>query len=237
RARGDDELAGLLRDRPDLLSPLPAGLSQLATRAATRASVLRAIERLDTFALQVAEALAVASQPCPYAELAALLPGEEAASRLPHAVDTLRRRALLWGPPEALRLIRTARELLAPTPDRPSATGLGPTVAEAVGRLSPSRVQQLLTNAGLRTTPDPVSAAAALTALFTDRDRMAALLDQAPARSRAVLGRLVWGPPYGSVPPRPDPELRWLLDRGLLVPYSPGTVVLPREVALHLRGP
>ena len=31
-------------------------------------------------------------------------------------------------------------------------------------------------------------------------------------------------------------RLRWLLDRGLLLPAAPATVVLPREVALHLRG-
>ncbi|MGP4110144.1 helicase-associated domain-containing protein [Streptomyces sp. 4N509B] len=237
RARADDELAGLLRHRPDLLSPLPADLSQLATRAGTRASVLRALERLDTFTLQTAEALAVGPQPCPYEELAALLPGADCAERLPHALRTLRRRALLWGPPEAPRLVRTARELLAPAPDRPSSTGLGPTLAEVAGRLSPSRVQQLLTAVGLPATHDSVSAASALAALFTDRERMAALLDEAPPRSRAVLERLTWGPPYGSVPAQPGAELRWLLDRGLLVPHTAGTVVLPREVALHLRGP
>jgi hypothetical protein len=30
--------------------------------------------------------------------------------------------------------------------------------------------------------------------------------------------------------------VRWLLDRGLLLPHTPGTVVLPREVALRLRA-
>ncbi|MEO3750702.1 helicase-associated domain-containing protein [Streptomyces sp. B6B3] len=237
RARTDEELTWLLRARPDLLSPLPADLSQLATRAGTRASVLRALERLDTFTLQTAEALGVAPQPCPYPDaLAALLPGPECAARLPHAMDTLRRHALVWGPREAPRLVRTARELLAPTPERPSATGLGPTLGEAAGRLSPSRMQALLAAAGLPSTHDPVSAVAALTELFGDRKRMTALLDQAPERSLAVLHRLVWGPPYGAVPARPGPPLQWLLDRGLLLPHAPGTVVLPREVALHLRG-
>jgi XPB/Ssl2-like helicase family protein len=237
RARGDEELTGLLRARPDLLSPLPADLSQLATRAATRASVQRALERLDTFTLQTAEALAVAPQPCPYPTLAALLPGPDCAERLPHAVATLRRHALLWGAPDAPRLVRTARELLAPTAERPSTTGLGPTLAEAAGRVSPSRMQQLLVTAGLPSTHDPVSAAAELAGLFSDPSRLAALLDEAPdGRCRAVLDRLVWGPPYGEVPARPGPPLRWLLDRGLLMPHTPSTVVLPREVALCLRG-
>ncbi|MEU7544310.1 DNA-binding protein, partial [Streptomyces sparsogenes] len=76
RTRPDDALATLLRARPDLLSPVPNDLTQLATRAGTRASVVRAVERLDRFALQTAEALAVAPDPCPYETLAALMAGD-----------------------------------------------------------------------------------------------------------------------------------------------------------------
>ncbi|MGK5531836.1 helicase-associated domain-containing protein [Streptomyces sp. URMC 129] len=234
RSRSDAELAGLLRARADLLSPLPGDVSQLATRAGTRASVLRALDRLDTFTLQTAEALAIAPQPCPYPTLAALLPGAD--EQLPDALATLRARALLWGRPEAPRLVRTAQELLAPTASRPSGTGLGPTLAEAAAGIAPSRMQHLLTNAGLPPTHDPVSALTALTALFTDRDRLAALLDEAGDAARAILERLAWGPPYGEVSARPGPPVRRLLDLGLLMPTAPGTVVLPREVALHLRG-
>ncbi|GAA1896907.1 helicase-associated domain-containing protein [Streptomyces sodiiphilus] len=234
RAAGDDALAELLRARPDLLSPLPGDLSQLATRAATRVSVLRALEHLDTFTLQVAEALAVAPQPCPYETLAGLLPGAE--ERVPRAVDTLRTRALVWGGPGQLRLVRTVQELLAPTAQRPSSTGLGPTLAEAASGMSPRRIQELLTAAGLRSTPDSVSALAALASLVGDTERMTRLLDAAPEPALAVLERLKWGPPYGEISARPAPHLRWLLDRGLLIPVSPGTVALPREVALHLRG-
>ncbi|MBW5426253.1 DNA-binding protein, partial [Streptomyces sp. BG9H] len=118
----------------------------------------------------------------------------------------------------------------------PSPTGLGPTVAEATAGMSPTRVQEIVAAAGLPTTHDPVSAVGALTALFTDRTRMSALLDEAPAESVEVLSRLVWGPPYGQVTADPARHLRWLLDRGLLLPTAPGTVVLPREVALHLRA-
>ncbi|MDT0320289.1 helicase-associated domain-containing protein [Streptomyces millisiae] len=234
RARSDARLARLLRARADLLSPLPGDLSQLATRAGTRTSVLRALERLDTFTLRVAEALAIAPQPCPVETLAALLPGGE--ERLPLALDALRDRALIWGRDDGLRLVRTAQELLAPGPGRPSPTGLGPTLAETATGISPSRIQELLTGAGLPATHDPVSALAALAGLFADRDRLTALLDQAPDAARAVLDRLTWGPPYGEVSARPSPPVRWLLDRALLMPTAPGTVVLPREVALALRG-
>ncbi|MFF4039760.1 helicase-associated domain-containing protein [Streptomyces sp. NPDC001816] len=239
RARDDASLAALLRSRPDLITPVPTDLTQLATRAGTRASVLRALERLDRFALQTAEALAVAPEPASYEILLGLMAGyardETVAAALPRAVATLREQALVWGDDERLRLVRTARELLAPSAQHPSPTGLGPSVQEATAGMSPGRIQEIVGAAGLASTHDSVSAAAALTALFTDRKKMAALLAKAPEAAREVLSRLVWGPPYGQVTADPAAHLRWLLDRGLLLPTAPGTVVLPREVALHLR--
>ncbi|QTD99269.1 helicase-associated domain-containing protein [Streptomyces cyanogenus] len=239
RARDDASLAVLLRSRPDLITPVPTDLTQLATRAGTRASVLRALERLDRFALQTAEALAVAPDPASYDTLLGLMAGdagdETVAGALPRALGTLRAQALVWGGDDRLRLVRTARELLAPSPQHPSPTGLGPTVQEATSGMSPGRIQEIVTAAGLPSTHDSVSAVAALTALFTHRKKMAKLLAGAPEAAREVLSRLVWGPPYGQVTAEPAAHLRWLLDRGLLLPTTPGTVVLPREVALHLR--
>jgi hypothetical protein len=240
RGRDDRSLAVLLRARPDLITPVPTDLTQLATRAGTRASVVRALERLDRFALQTAQALAVASDPASYGELVGLLAGDEGdpavTAALPHALGTLRDQALVWGPEDRLRLVRTARELLAPSPQHPSPTGLGPTVAEATAGMSPGRVQEIVAEAGLASTHDSVSAVTALGGLFRDRRRMTALLAAAPPESLDVLARLVWGPPYGQVTASPAAHLRWLLDRGLLLPTAPGTVVLPREVALHLRA-
>ncbi|MEU6678070.1 helicase C-terminal domain-containing protein [Streptomyces sp. NPDC046925] len=256
RSRDDASLGALLRARPDLLTPVPNDLTQLATRAATRASVVRALERLDRFAQQVAEALAVAPEPATYEELHSLVAGDEQDERdqrdqrdkpdaegsgavttaLARALATLREQAIVWGPDDRLRLVRTARELLAPAPQYPSPTGLGPTVAEATAGMSPNRMQDIVTAAGLPSTHDAVSAVRSLTGLFTDRTRMSALLDEAPAESVEVLSRLVWGPPYGQVTADPARHLRWLLDRGLLLPTAPGTVVLPREAALHLRA-
>ncbi|BBC95271.1 DNA-binding protein [Streptomyces rochei] len=240
RARDDASLAALLRSRPDLITPVPTDLTQLATRAGTRASVLRALERLDRFALQTAEALAVAPDPASGTALLGLMAGdagdETVAAALPRALATLREQALVWGDDERLRLVRTARELLAPSPGHPSPTGLGPTVHEATSGMSPGRIQEIVTTAGLASTHDSVSAVTALTSLFTHRKKMAKLLSGAPEGSLEVLSRLVWGPPYGQVTPEPAAHLRWLLDRGLLLPTAPGTVVLPREVALHLRA-
>ncbi|MGJ5898806.1 DNA-binding protein [Streptomyces sp. V2] len=240
RSRDDRSLAALLRGRPDLITPVPTDLTQLATRAGTRASVVRALERLDRFALQTAEALAVAADPASYQELLGLMAGDEkdpaVVAALPGAVATLREQALVWGDDNRLRLVRTARELLAPSPQHPSPTGLGPSVQEATAGMSPGRVQTIVAAVGLPSTHDSVSAVAGLTALFSSRRKLKSLLAKAPAESLDVLDRLVWGPPYGQVTAEPAARLRWLLDRGLLLPTAPGTVVLPREVALHLRA-
>ncbi|WP_326796568.1 helicase-associated domain-containing protein [Streptomyces sp. NBC_01808] len=235
RGRPDTALAGLLRARPDLLTPVPGDLTQLATRAGTRASVVRALERLDRFTQQTAQALAIAPDPCPYDVLAGLMGDEpDTVAALPRAVAELRAQALVWGDERRLRLVRTARELLTPQASG-SATGLGPAAAEVATGMSPGRLQQVLANAGLPATHDPVSAAESLTALFSDPKRMADLLDEAPPEAVTVLGRLTWGPPYGTVSAQPPAHVRWLLDRGLLLPTAPGSVLLPREVALHLR--
>lgn len=192
RSRDDASLAALLRSRPDLITPVPTDLTQLATRAGTRASVVRALERLDRFALQTAQALAVAGDPATYQELAGLMAGDErdpaVVAALPHALGVLREQALVWGGDDRLRLVRTARELLSPSPQHPSPTGLGPTVQEATAGMSPGRIQEIVTAAGLPSTHDSVSAVTALTALFTDRRRMAALLDKAPGEGAGGAG-------------------------------------------------
>lgn len=248
RTRGDEAVAALLRARPDLMSPVPNDLTQLATRAGTRASVVRALEHLDRFVVQTAEALAVTADPCPYDRLLSLMSGDtpdaDVAAALPGAVAALRANALVWGCEERLRLVRTARDLLAPSATTPSPTGLGPSVAEACAGMSPGRLQEILADAGLPGTHDPVSAVAALRTLFEDRDRMAALLAAAPEGAPAVLAKLTWGPPYGEVAQasaglradRATTPVQWLLARGVLLPAGAQTVVLPREAALHLRA-
>ena len=132
-------------------------------------------------------------------------PGGHGARALPRALGTLRDQALVWGGDDRLRLVRTARELLAPV--RPA-----PVADRARARPSP-RPRPGCRRAGSRRSsrrpgcPPPTTRcprSAALTALFTDRERMAALLDTAPAEALAVLDRLVWGPPYGEVTAEPD---------------------------------
>ena len=58
----DARLASLLQLRPDLATPAPHDSAQLASRAATRSSVLRALDNLSRLELSVLDALVVANQ-------------------------------------------------------------------------------------------------------------------------------------------------------------------------------
>jgi len=246
RGTDDATLAELLALRPELVSPVPADLSQLAARATTAPSVARALDRLDRWTLQVLEAACAAAgpgsgDPAGYPDVAALLAGapEEAVRA---AVDRLLALALLWGDDQALNVVVGAREIIGAHP-----AGLGPPLTVLLSAGSPSRAADILADL------DPGAAAAAtspravvdaLAARIGSEAQRGVLLDQAPAEAAALLDRLTWGPPLGAVE-RADRQVRvatassavdWLLARGLLVAVDSATVVLPREVSLFLRG-
>ncbi len=63
-------------------------------------------------------------------------------------------------------------------------------------------------------------------------------LDDAPAAAVKVLSAMVWGPPRGTISDikKPSAGVAWLLEEGFLIPFNQQTVVLPREVAIYLRG-
>ncbi|MDA8435161.1 MAG: helicase-associated domain-containing protein, partial [Actinomycetales bacterium] len=211
RARSDDELAALLAARPDLVHPVPADLGALATRATTGPSAARALDRLDELTLAVVTALGALPEPVSTGDLRAGIPGVGEAG-LRRVVDHLRTLALVWGTDDDLHLVRPVREALGTYP-----AGLGPAMA------------------GSRRGVAPYAADPAL---------VARVLADAPEGARAALDRLVWGPPVGRVEGADRPvdvatartPVEWLLAHHLLEPTGPETVVLPREVALALRG-
>ncbi|HKG51963.1 MAG TPA: helicase C-terminal domain-containing protein [Actinomycetales bacterium] len=236
RARDDAQLLALLRGRPDLTAPVPADITSLAARAATRASVGRALDALDAFTLRAVDVLAVLPEPASRTELARLLgvrPGVVA-----EPVDRLRELGLLWGRDGALRLVRTVRDAVGPHP-----AGLGPPLADLLARRDPGRLHALGRDLAVPS-GDGTNPAAALAAHLADAEVLTDLLGRAPDGVRDVLDRLTWGPPVGAVP-RADRDvdvdtarspIEWLLAHGLLGVADAGHVVLPREVALHLRG-
>ncbi len=63
-------------------------------------------------------------------------------------------------------------------------------------------------------------------------------LDSAPKGAVETLHRLVWGPPKGQVADvkKAPAAIKWLLENNFLTPFDSQTVILPREVAMKLRG-
>ncbi len=201
RALDHDQLAELLRLRPDLRYPLPRQISDLVGQATTSTSVARAMDGLDAWQAAAAEALAVLGDGATAAGIADLLATSTPA--VVPAVEALRRRALLWGDDDDLHPVRALRDHFGSYP-----AGLAP----------PS--------------PHPL----------TD-SRISAALEACGEQVEPVVDRLVWGPPTGTVrnadrtirvaEARSPVEL--LLAHRLLRPRDRDTVVLAREVALHLR--
>src|SRR6266508_3682715 len=115
RALPDDDLAALVRLRPDLVIPVPADFSALASRAQSRLSVARALDGLDRFTLEVLDALRLTR--CPNttsvaAVLALTAQGGNDEACVRAAVDRLRGLVLVYGHDAALR-----------TPDQESPVG------------------------------------------------------------------------------------------------------------------
>src|SRR6476659_8967310 len=102
--RTDAQLTALVLARPDLARPAPSDLTSLAARAATRASVQRAIEGLDLGHLQVLEAVVVAGDGSGSGTVDELMGGLDVRSQLQRLWDL----ALVWRAPEGLYAVRTA---------------------------------------------------------------------------------------------------------------------------------
>lgn len=210
RGRSDDELVALLVARPDLARPAPTDITALAARSGTRASTQRALEGLDTAHLQVLEALLATGSPADVDQAATWLGTDRGSGSLVEILSRLESLALVWRSADRITVARTVAELLGPRPG-----GLGPSLATLRG-----------------TTRDALATPAALDAV----------LAEAPEAARAVLDRLTWSSgvvarqPGGRPSGAAGQSLDWLTERGLLHPHGEGELVLPREVALHLRG-
>src|SRR6185436_10532692 len=136
----------------------------------------------------------------------AKLLGQSAAS-LDGCVRDLWDRALLWRGRDGQHVVRAVADVLGPYP-----AGLGPAIADLRG-----------------STP----------ASFASSQALDTAIAAAPPDARSILDRLTWGPPIGALSPGAGPTAAagaWLLSHQLISALSADHVVLPREVALRLRG-
>lgn len=118
-----DQLAALLRARPDLSMPAPADSSQLAARATSRASIWRAFELCDTADRAVIDAVA-SIEGLGAADIAPLIGAP--APKAEEIVNRLSDLLLLWDDGTGLRVPRSLAEnfAIAPGPPKSAIPGL-----------------------------------------------------------------------------------------------------------------
>lgn len=220
RALSDEELVAVFQARPDLVTPLPPDLDQVAARAATRSSVVRVLDRLDRRALTAVLALVLLTgrrEPTSVADLDALMGSTGVPVR--SLLLALRALVLAYGPDSDLAVPPVLAEIFGPYP-----AGLGPPAAVALASAGPARL--------------------ALAEKLADGAVIERLLEEAGPEARQIAERMAAGPPVAELA-RADRELtvetarnpvEALLARGLLAAIDGRTVILPREVALQLRG-
>jgi hypothetical protein len=189
RGRSDDDLVKLFELRPDLITPIPADIASLATRATSAPSLIRAIELLNRWQLNLLEACATFENAFTASDVIELTD--------PSAKGTLEELwslALLYRDGKKFRTPRAVKDILGE-----NLAGLGPSVAHAID-FKP--------------------------------------LKTAPAAAIELLEKLTWGPPKGQVDDihKKGTPIEWLLKNQFLIPVDSRTVLLPREVALHLRA-
>jgi hypothetical protein len=111
RARSDEGLSKLFRLRPDLITPIPADMVALASRATSAPSLLRAIEGLNQWEIQVLEAAAASSDPFSVKDLIKIT--DKAAEKV---IEKFIELALFYRDGGHLRLPRALRDLLGSFP-------------------------------------------------------------------------------------------------------------------------
>jgi hypothetical protein len=192
RARTDEELAALLRLRPDLVVPVPVDIAQLASRAATRTSVVRALDRLDQLSLHVVDALVVLPDPASAEDVQNLV--RVSPPTVQAILGALGDRALVWGADDELHLVRAVSEIIGPHP-----AGLGPPARQLLMALPPSRLSALATDLGLPAKGDHAAHADQVAAHLGSAETLEPLLAGLSQEATAALHALADGPPTGRV--------------------------------------
>ncbi|KAA1427377.1 helicase-associated domain-containing protein [Nocardioides antri] len=127
RSWTDEQVSFLLTSRPDLATPAPHDFSQLASRAAIRSSIARALDSLTRGELSVLDALVVAGQTGD-AEIATIVHADE--EYVVAALARLRALALAWDSPEGLRALTGVADCLTGGPEA-GVSGLRPRTPDA----------------------------------------------------------------------------------------------------------
>ena len=236
RSWSDGELVRLLEARPDLATPTPQDSAQLASRAGTRSSALRAVDQLTVLELTVVDAVIALGGSTTLKSLQEHVNASR--ESVAAAVDRLTAMALLWGAPE-LRAVSILGELVGTT-----VSGLGPSAETLLSTYGPSRVTALARDLGLEVSGDRHTDVRTIARHLADRKAVDLLVDEVAPQARTILDHLEREGTDGSVESTERSVSRssaagpvdQLLARGLLVARDRRHVAVPREVAICLRG-
>ena len=208
RSWPDERIRRLLTERPDLATPAPHDFGQLASRAAVRNSIARALDNLTRGELSVLDALVVAGQTTD-SELVPLVHAEPA--YVATVLTRLRDLALAWDSPEGLRPLSAVGDAL-----------VGGTEAGVSGLRPRSPA------------PRPADElAAAIAALPADARRLLDHVVAAGGTAKSGSARIGLAPEDAETPAELLIALRLLVPGGSLLP---GLLVVPGEVGIALRG-
>ena len=115
RRRDDQALTQLLKNRPDLVNPVPADLRALAARATGAPSMTRALDLFNAFGIAVACLAARIEDPITLADLQTAVreKAPESPSELVEEIfNQLFDLGLTWGLPSSIAMVRGCRDIL-----------------------------------------------------------------------------------------------------------------------------
>lgn len=228
RGWSDQRLGALLTARPDLASPTPQETAHLASRASTRASILRAADGLDTLELGVLDAVVALGGTASLTELYDVV--NATPSSVERAATTLVDRALLWGTPERLRCLGVVAEALGT-----ALSGLGEPLAATMSGYGPARVADIVRALGLDSSGDRGEDVRRIRDHLSRPDVVADLVGTLEPAATRILDHLERTGAEGAIGSAAD-TVEPLLRLGLLVQRDRGHVVVPCEVSIALRG-
>jgi hypothetical protein len=227
RSWPEARVARLLEGRPDLASPAPQDSAQLASRAGTRASIGRVLDRLTVLELSTLEAVVASGPTSSLEQVRALVYADPAV--VASTVERLQDVALVWGTPDELRVLGPVPDLLGSQ----SLLGLG--VEALLSSYGPARIASLVTAVGVQPTGDRASDMRTIAVRLSVPAVVERLVDSLDPKARAILDHLERTGADGTIGAAGEPTDQ-LLGSGLLIAKTTDRVAVPREVAVSLRG-
>ncbi|MBW3640618.1 MAG: helicase-associated domain-containing protein [Actinobacteria bacterium] len=196
--------------------------------------LLTSFESLDAFSRQVVDALCLLPDDTTVADLQELFGGDVPAADLEAALVQLAEQNTVVRDQDRLRLVRSLRTISFPA-------GLGPPLATLFGRQTIRNLEVIAHWIEVPAPKGKVALVAALTEALSSPSRVADLVAAGPPGTSELARKAAVGPPavavraglYGASDRTPH---GWLLQRGLLAMTAWDAAVMPREVAVALRG-